>query len=146
MPVTVLRHPFSARQMAVERPPSAIGFMFRIKMKDYSRDVALVSTLRIRTRARNKDAEVTAKRHALRFDEALIWKEACHFPVIFEKRVVALKVRNLRTLSHRLWAELKLQQSYRWSRLHLSLQIRSDGTGEKYDEEVSVGCGCFGCI
>jgi hypothetical protein len=34
--------------MAVERPPSAIGFMFRIKMQHYSRDVAPVSTFRIR--------------------------------------------------------------------------------------------------
>jgi hypothetical protein len=34
--------------MAVERPPSAIGFLFRIKMQYYSRDFAPVSTLRIR--------------------------------------------------------------------------------------------------
>jgi hypothetical protein len=52
--------------MAVERPPNAMGFMFRIKMKDYSRDFAPVSTLRIRTRARNKDAQVTQS--ATRFD------------------------------------------------------------------------------
>jgi hypothetical protein len=34
--------------MAVERPPGAIGFMFRIKMQHYSRDVAPVSACRIR--------------------------------------------------------------------------------------------------
>jgi hypothetical protein len=34
--------------MAVERPSSAIRFMFRIKMQHYSCDVAPVSTLRIR--------------------------------------------------------------------------------------------------
>ncbi len=131
--------------MAVERPPSAIGFMFRIKMKDYSRDFAPVSTLRIRTRARNKDAEVTAKRHALRFDEALIWKEACHFPVIFEKRVVALKVRNLRTLSHRLWAELKLQQSYRWSRVCI-YRFRSEATELGKNTMRKFLLGAFGLV
>src|SRR5216683_1708194 len=34
--------------MAVERSPSAIGFMFRVKMQHYSRDFAPVSTLRVR--------------------------------------------------------------------------------------------------
>ncbi len=34
--------------MAVERPPGAIRFLFRIKMQHYSRDFAPVSTLRIR--------------------------------------------------------------------------------------------------
>jgi hypothetical protein len=34
--------------MAVERPPSATGFMFRIKMQHQSRDFAPVSTFRIR--------------------------------------------------------------------------------------------------
>jgi len=33
--------------MAIERPPSAIGFMFGIKMQHYSCDVAPVSTFRI---------------------------------------------------------------------------------------------------
>jgi hypothetical protein len=42
----VLRH--CARQMAVERPPSLIGLMIRIKMQHYSCDFAPVSTLRIR--------------------------------------------------------------------------------------------------
>jgi hypothetical protein len=44
----MLRHPFGARQMAVECPPGAIGFMFRIKMQHHSCDVAPVSTVRIR--------------------------------------------------------------------------------------------------
>jgi hypothetical protein len=34
--------------MAVERPPSAIGFTFRIKMQHQSRDFAPISTFRIR--------------------------------------------------------------------------------------------------
>jgi hypothetical protein len=29
-------HPFGARQMALERLPSAIGFTFRIKIQHYS--------------------------------------------------------------------------------------------------------------
>jgi hypothetical protein len=33
--------------MAVECPPGAIGFMFRIKMQHHSRDFAPVSTFRI---------------------------------------------------------------------------------------------------
>ena len=31
--------------MAIERPPSAIGFMFRINMEHYSCDIAPVSTI-----------------------------------------------------------------------------------------------------
>src|ERR1700681_5030346 len=34
--------------MAIERPPGAIGFMFRIKMQHYSCDVASVSACRVR--------------------------------------------------------------------------------------------------
>jgi hypothetical protein len=34
--------------MAIERPPSAIWFILRIKMQHYSRDLAPVSTFRVR--------------------------------------------------------------------------------------------------
>ena len=34
--------------MALERPPDAIGVVFRVKMQHYSRDFAPVSSLRIR--------------------------------------------------------------------------------------------------
>ncbi len=44
----MLRHPFRARQMAVERPPSAIWFVLRMKTQHYSCDFAPVSSFRIR--------------------------------------------------------------------------------------------------
>jgi hypothetical protein len=42
--VTVPAHPFGARQMALERLPSAIGFAVRIKVQHYSCNVAPVRT------------------------------------------------------------------------------------------------------
>ena len=44
----MLRHPFGARQMAVERLPGAIGVMFGIQMQHDACDVAPVGILRIR--------------------------------------------------------------------------------------------------
>src|SRR5882672_2504055 len=44
----MLRHPFGARQMAVERPSGAIGLILRIGVQHYSCDVAPVSNNRIR--------------------------------------------------------------------------------------------------
>ena len=44
----MLRHPFGARQMAVECPPGAIGFMFRIKMQHNSCDFTPFGTLHVR--------------------------------------------------------------------------------------------------
>src|SRR6202165_982253 len=69
----------------------------------------------------------------------------CHFPVIFEKRVVALKVRNLRTQSHRLWTELELsewlQQSYRPSRGAFIVSARSTHvTGAAVVPTFREGC------
>ena len=44
--VAGFRHPFCARQVALESPPGAIGF--RITMQHYSCDVTPVGTLRVR--------------------------------------------------------------------------------------------------
>ncbi len=44
----MLRHPFVARQVTLERPPGPIGFMFRIKMQHDACDFTPVSAFRIR--------------------------------------------------------------------------------------------------
>ena len=46
--------------MAVERPPSAIWFMLRIKMQHYSRDLTPVSTFRIRVEKAQISDEVSS--------------------------------------------------------------------------------------
>jgi len=50
--------------MAVERPPGAIGFMFRIKMQHYSCDFTPVSTFRIRVEQAQCDPKVRIPRRA----------------------------------------------------------------------------------
>jgi hypothetical protein len=44
----VLRHPPGAREMALECPPSAIGFTFRVEMQHYSCDVTPVGAFSVR--------------------------------------------------------------------------------------------------
>src|SRR6266513_3464123 len=44
MQISMLRHPFGGRQMTLECPPREIGFMFRIKMQNYSCDFTPIST------------------------------------------------------------------------------------------------------
>ena len=46
--ITVLHHPFGARQMVLERPPDPIRVMFWIKMQHHSCDFAPVRTFRMR--------------------------------------------------------------------------------------------------
>jgi hypothetical protein len=64
----VVRHPFGARQIAVERPPGAICFTFRIKMQHHSRDVAPVCACRIRV----EQEDLTGLRHAFHLNKE-IW-------------------------------------------------------------------------
>ena len=48
LPVTVLRHPFDTRKMALERPAGAIGFTVRIKVQNYSCNFTPVRALCVR--------------------------------------------------------------------------------------------------
>jgi hypothetical protein len=67
-----------------------------------------------------------------------------HFSVLFEKPPVAFEAQNIRVKSPTIQVELKssaaLQQHYRRSRVHLSLQVDQEATEmETCDEEVLVG-------
>src|SRR3979409_869078 len=75
---------------------------------------------------------------------------ACHFPVTFEKRVVALEVRIFRTQSLKLLMELEssecLQQSYRRSRCILVSDRPPEATEmERHNEEVFACCSWSCC-
>ena len=47
LPVAMLGHPVSAREMALKSPPSAIWFNMRIAMQHNPRDVLPISTIRL---------------------------------------------------------------------------------------------------
>jgi hypothetical protein len=53
--------------MAVERPPGAIQFLFRIKMQHHSCDFAPVSTFRIRV----EQEDLTGLRYAFHFNKEI---------------------------------------------------------------------------